>query len=518
MVKATTIMQHSTYHMNCKQYIVLILWITGIAIASCQREKKESEALAKKYCGSCHLFPEPHLLDKITWKDSVLPAMGRLLNVPQLQQNPFEESDMILSNKKAQVSKEDWQKIVEYYFVEAPSTLPVQPRPPISGLNTHFDEEPKILTGVPGNTFLRIDAGNKRIYASGMDSLLRVFDHQLNLISEINVEDIVVDMQFDDSLGTIGSRKGVLTRIGIMNPNDLKTGSASIFTMDISTKFVQHKIFDTIQRPVQISGADLDMDGKKDYLVCGFGNHEGAFFWMKNTSDGKFEQKMILQQPGAIKSYVEDFNGDQLPDIITLFAQGQEGIYFFENRGNGVFDTKELLSFPPVFGSTYFEMRDFNHDGLQDIVYTCGDNADYSNVLKNYHGVYIFLNQGNFVFKKHYFFPLHGAFKAIPRDFDLDGDLDIAAISFFPDRERQPSEGFVFLEQVATLEFEASSIKNVNDGHWITLDAGDLDGDGDEDIVIGSLFLPIELNKMSKEFKSKPTFLVLRNRKNCFKF
>ena len=29
-------------------------------------------------------------------------------------------------------------------------------------------------------------------------------------------------------------------------------------------------------------------------------------------------------------------------------------------------------------GSSYFELDDFNGDGFKDILYTCGDNADYT--------------------------------------------------------------------------------------------------------------------------------------------
>ena len=35
---------------------------------------------------------------------------------------------------------------------------------------------------------------------------------------------------------------------------------------------------------------------------------------------------------------------------------------------------------------------------------------------------------------------MHGAYNAIPRDFDKDGDLDIAAISFFPDFKENGKE------------------------------------------------------------------------------
>ena len=193
--------------------------------------------------------------------------------------------------------------------------------------------------------------------------------------------------------------------------------------------------------------------------------------------------------PGATKAYIEDYNEDGLPDIIALFAQGEEGIFLFLNKGNGSFETKELLRFPPVYGSSYFEMEDVNGDGLKDFIYTCGDNLDFTKVLKNFHGIYIFLNKGDDKFEQIYFFPIHGCYKAVARDFDKDGDIDVVAISYFPDAKNQPEESFVYLENKGAFNFFPYTIKESNRGNWLTMDVADLDGDGDDDIVIGSMEL-----------------------------
>ncbi len=114
--------------------------------------------------------------------------------------------------------------------------------------------------------------------------------------------------------------------------------------------------------------------------------------------DGKFGKQYYVRRilrslPGAIRAYINDYNHDGLQDIMVLFAQGDESIILFTNLGNGGFQQEQLLRFPPSYGSSYFELADFNNDGYPDIVYTCGDNADYSPVLKPYHGVYIFMNE-----------------------------------------------------------------------------------------------------------------------------
>src|SRR2546423_1727873 len=39
------------------------------------------EQLARQYCGSCHLFPEPNLLTKIEWTHHIMPSMAQWLGV-----------------------------------------------------------------------------------------------------------------------------------------------------------------------------------------------------------------------------------------------------------------------------------------------------------------------------------------------------------------------------------------------------------------------------------------------------
>jgi len=488
---------------------IFLAMVPFVGLMNCAQEKNSDELIAKKYCSGCHLFPDPLLLDKSTWQEKVLPAMGKLLGADQSDRNPFDEADRIATHQKSSIPGTDWHQIINYYVTNAPGQLPHQSRELITKRTDRFTIEKKVVSDYPDNTFVKIDTLNQCIYTGSMDSSLNVFNQHLNMIGNHRVDGILVDMFFNQK-STTGSREGVITKIGIMQPNDLKTGSADLFTIGKQT-FTSKKIIDTLPRPVQSIAADLDADGRTDYLVCGFGNKEGSLIWMHDKGDGRLIKKVLWPLPGAIKAYIDDVNADGLPDIMVLFAQAKEGIYLFLNKGSGVFETKKILDFPPVYGSTYFELVDFNGDGKKDILYTCGDNADYSQVLKYYHGVYLFINEGNFIYKQEYFFPLHGAFKAMSSDFDKDGDLDIAAISYFPDKINQPEEGFVLLEQTGGLKFTPATIKESTKGRWITMDVGDVDSDGDNDIVIGSLYLPNEILQTNENIKRRPLFLLLRN-------
>jgi len=273
----------------------------------------------------------------------------------------------------------------------------------------------------------------------------------------------------------------------------------------------EHALFDSLQRPVQITASDFNGDGKTDYLICEFGLLTGALSWMENLGNDRYTRHVLRPLPGAVKAYISDYNHNGLPDIWALFAQGDESVILFTNKGHGRFSQEQVLRFPPSYGSSYFELADFNKDGYPDIIYTCGDNADYSPILKPYHGVYIFINDKTNHFIQKFFYPVNGCYKAVARDFDGDGDLDIALISFFADYTHQPEEGFVYLKNTGELNFLPSTLPGAEMGRWLTMDAGDIDGDGRIDIILGNFSIRDAINKPANDWKKGPPFIVLKN-------
>ena len=478
---------------------------------------ENGELLAKKYCQGCHSFPEPSLLDVNSWETGVLPHMGPRLGILNFN---FVQYPSIHMNRdvpqeyypaKPLLTPEEWQDLMNFYIATAPDSMPPQHRPfPIINDLSIFEISSPPKTGSnPTTCFLHVDTSRlpHSILQGDISgkSLVR-FDQSLEPVDSIHWTGPVIDIDFN---------KGsfIITNIGQLNPNNAKLGKLGTVILNENGKMMLDTTINinSLQRPVQSIRFDLNGDGLPDELICEFGNLTGALSWYENMNNNHYNRHVLRPVPGAIKAYVMDYNQDGLPDLFVLFAQGEEGIFLFTNRGHGQFDEKEILRFPPVYGSSYFEMDDFNQDGYPDILYTCGDNADFSKVLKPYHGVNIYLNDKHWNFTQKYFFPIDGCYKAMARDFDGDGDLDLAVISFFPDFSKQPEEGFVYLENTGDFIFKPHSIAAAQHGRWLTMDVGDLDGDGKPDIVLGNFSVNPEFIKSTIPLKTAPSFLYLKN-------
>ena len=454
--------------------------------------------LAVAVCGSCHLFPEPALLPKGVWQRGVLPRMAIRRGSDQTGLEPYqelryEEINTIMQAgifpDKPIIDSLAWAKITTYYLREAPDiALPSVRKPAVPldlpgfrSVDVRFDQSRPPLT-----TLIRFDSMTRQLIVGDAEGNLRRLDEALQVKDSLRVGSPPADLIF------LPEGEALLVLMGVMPPNDLAAGEVlRLNTRERLT--IEDTLLQKLVRPVQAAVADLDDDGAQDMVVCNHGNYTGNLSWYKDLRAPR-QGGSLRNLPGARKVTVRDLNRDGKLDLVALTGQGNEGIWAYYNRGNGRFDEKALLRFPPVYGSSYFQLVDLNADGLDDILYTNGDNADYSVVTKNYHGIRIFLNQGDEVFKESWFFPLNGATQAEARDFDADGDLDIAAIAFFPHYTSASEEGFVYLENMGQLKFRPHTLPNVSRGRWLVMETGDFDGDADPDIALGSyLFSPGEV-------------------------
>jgi hypothetical protein len=478
-------------------------------------DAREGSELARAYCSACHLFPEPDLLDKRTWSNHALRRMAPFLGVARLNYDSRPDGAILRRSgvfpATPLISPEDWNAISSFYQRSAPEkALPQDVRPKISlGLKNFVVKPLSYPTGKPLITLVHIDAPKARLYVgNARDRSLDVIGSNGELQRRVRLDSPPVSL-------TVRKEGLFLTLVGSVFPSDAENGKLVLLS-ESDGQFQVQTVLDNLQRPVHTSFGDLNGDNREDFVLSAFGNYLGKLSWFENLGQAKYREHLLLEKPGAIGSILADANNDGTIDLFVLMAQGRESVHLFLNRKDAGLEDSVLAEFHPVFGATHFELADLNGDGFNDLLITNGDNGEYPSPFKKYHGVRLLLNDGKNHFVETWFFPLNGAFKAIPFDSDHDGDLDIAAISFFPNYEKSPEESFVYFENDGQLNFKPFSFPESTMGRWLTMDIGDVDADGDNDIVLGAFAqgpasIPIP-PALQDQWQNGPPLLILQNR------
>lgn len=486
-------------------FITIIAFSAAIAILfkSCERKSNLNQAqsnalaegrqLSEKYCKSCHLYPGPELLNKESWA-RVLPIM---------------ESEMTKS--AVPIGAFEWITIQDYYNKAAPAELSKYTTEELKDHNEVFtwpDTFSIPNSKIPSVTMVSYDRTRNLICTGNIEGDLLLFQGT-TLVKTLNINNIPIGAH-----SNTGDKSMDVLAIGSLLPSEELKGA--VIRIDSADK--QTIIIDSLKRPVHFLSEDFNNDGREEYLISCFGSQLGRTYSgnlsLFELTDGKYREKIIKSVPGATKTAVGDFDKDGKPDFIALFSQGRESMSMFLNKGNFEFEEKKLLEFLPVYGSNSFELADMNGDNLVDIVFTNGDNFDFSPVVKRYHGVRIFINNGKNEFSERYFFNINGAAKVIVHDFDSDKDPDLFVLAMYPDLADRAWETLVYLENDGDMNFKPSYIEKEPSAKWLVMDAGDIDQDGDQDVVVGSnLILEIPRTGFyeQKWNKNKKSFMALIN-------
>gem|GEM_PF-192781 len=457
---------------------------------------QRGQFLAHAVCSTCHLFPEPGLLTKSDWISGALRTMAPFLGVAHVNLEKRPDGKLL---KQAGVfpddpmlSETDWNAILEFYADAAPEELARPPK--IESSTRIFSVHPLLRSpAAPCTSLLQIDGNNHRFF---------VGDAQTRTLKLVALNGTILRECQMDSGPVALFRQGAtleVTLIGRILPSDELAGQ--IWELNENTTgWSVTKLIRGLRRPVHAAPISLDRAGRSGLIVSCYGNRLGKLALFDRGPTGKWDENVIADGAGTLRAIPYDWDGDGLADLTVLRAQGREGADIYLKKGGTEFEQHILWNDPPAYGNVSFELVDFDRDGRPELLVVNGDAGDFNCGPKPYHGIRIFRIDKQLKAELKFQFNVGGAYCARAADFDMDGKIDIALVSFFPDYEHAPDQAFVYLHNEGDWKFTPHIIPGLNQGRWILLDAGDLDGDGDPDLLLGSFALgpatipiPIEL-------------------------
>lgn len=486
--------------------------IKQFSLVGYETEEKYEHAkeLSLKYCSSCHLYSSPHDLRRDDWPQ-VLREMGSKMGVLK---NVKEQGRIdTIRPDTPMLSLQEFEEIREYYLKSSNKEETPQPTHQEYQISDglfkvrNVDYFPK--TDFHMVTMVEIDEARGLIWRGLSHNMnfeyefgeLEAINSNGQSIFKVKTNSAPVDIDY------LQGNKLIFSTIGSSNYSRGKfekiNDSGHLYELSEigNGKYSHKKISSGLVRPIDINV--FRENSKQKIIVSEFGPSqpvEGRLSIYNLDKNNKAIGELYLDdRPGSTKTISYDFNYDGKPDFLRLISQHYESLELWINEGEGKYRLKEITKRPPTWGYIDLEIADFNLDQVPDIVTINGDNMSYKNPgLKPYHSISIHLGsideKSGIMWndKPDYSFPLHGGMGIEVQDFDMDGYLDIAAVAINVDENDAIKRKLIFLMGDEGLKFSPKIFVNnaINDFYPLRMSAGDIDGDGDKDIVIGGMSGP----------------------------